>query len=281
MNFRGILLLLFLAIATLVHAQGFFPQRSRSIATAQDTIQLDTLSIVPGSFDAKTATRALLDSVDYKLDYGSPLLILLMPHTSESIEVTYAVFPFLFTAENSHKNQGKMTATPENRYNPFTYTPGKQQSEDPFAMGGLNKSGSLSRGISFGNNRDVAVNSNLNLQISGRLTDNVDLLMVATDDNLPIQADGTTQQLQEFDRVFIQISSPRTKLVAGDFFTEKPESYFMNYNKRGQGISVRTVVPLENSQLNSSSNLAKDTAKLGPRLIVSAAAAISKGKFAR
>jgi hypothetical protein len=278
--------LLFFCLCTItVAAQGFFPKRTQSVA-ASDTIQLDTLSIVPGTFNATLASsqQAMTDSVDYTIDYAAAKMYLRQPHPNDSIQISYEVFPFLFTAERSHKNQGTMTSTPDNRVNPFLYNPTKQKSEDPFAMGGLNKSGSLSRGISFGNTRDVSVNSNLNLQISGRITDNVDLMMVATDDNLPIQADGTTQQLQEFDRVYIQITSPRTKLIAGDFFTTRPNSYFMNFNKRGQGLSVQTSVPLGPvaNQPTLPNQTVQDTTRTPKtQLLVSASAAISKGKFAR
>lgn len=282
MSFRVILAIIISCCTLSVGAQGFFPARTKTIAADKDTIVLDTLSIVPKTFHAKIGTRVLKDSVDYQLNFASAVLIL-KTKSADSITVSYEVFPILLTAERSHKNQGRMTSTPDNRVNPFLYNPTKQKSEDPFAMGGLNKSGSLSRGISFGNTRDVSVNSNLNLQISGRLTDNVDLMMVATDDNLPIQADGTTQQLQEFDRVYIQLTSPTTKLIAGDFFTTRPQSYFMNFNKRGQGISVRTTVPLPKPAaplIDIPPPLQKDTV-FGSKLRVGADIAISKGKFAR
>lgn len=260
-------------------AQGFFPSRTKTFSANNDSIQLDTLSIIPGTFKAHIGSRTLVDSVDYVLN--TPAALLILKNTSaDSISVSYEVFPLLLVAERAHKNQGTMTSSPDNRVNPFTYNP-KSQTEDPFAMGGLNKSGSLSRGISFGNTRDVSVNSNLNLQISGRLTDNVDLMMVATDDNLPIQADGTTQQLQEFDRVFIQITSPGTKLIAGDFFTTKPNSYFMNFNKRGQGLSVLTKIPLNKQPDVPTVREVKDTSYFMNSLTVTAAAALSKGKFAR
>lgn len=280
---RLLIFVLFVCCTVTGAAQGFFPKREKTFSADNDTIRLDTLSIVPATFKASMGARTLRDSVDYTLDAAASLLIL-KKTSGDSITVSYEVFPILFTAEKSHKNQGAMTSTPDNRVNPFLYNPTKQKSEDPFAMGGLNKSGSLSRGISFGNTRDVSVNSNLNLQISGRITDNVDLMMVATDDNLPIQADGTTQQLQEFDRVYIQITSPSTKLIAGDFFTTKPNSYFMNFNKRGQGLSVQTVVPLglHADQSTVISPTVQDSTRTPKnQLLVSASAAISKGKFAR
>lgn len=282
MSFRVALLLLLSCLAVSAGAQGFFPEREKTIAVTGDTLTLDTLSIIPSTFRVAQGARVLQDSIDYSLDAASARLIL-KTGSSDSLTLAYQVFPVLFTAQRAHKNQGTMTSTPDNRVNPFLYNPSKQKSEDTFAMGGLNKSGSLSRGISFGNNRDVSVNSNLNLQISGRLTDNVDLLMVATDDNLPIQADGTTQQLQEFDRVYIQISSPQTKLIAGDFFTQRPQSYFMNFNKRGQGVTVRTIVPLGKPAppVKTLNTTAKDTTGNGERLIVSGTAAVSRGKFAR
>lgn len=281
---RLIILVVFITTALTGAAQGFFPKREKTFSTSNDTIQLDTLSVIPGTFKAQIGSRTLVDSVDYTLNTPAALLIL-KKSSADSITVSYEVFPLLFVQERSHKNQGAMTSSPDNRVNPFTYNP-KSKTEDPFAMGGLNKSGSLSRGISFGNTRDVSVNSNLNLQISGRLTDNVDLMMVATDDNLPIQADGTTQQLQEFDRVYIQITSPTTKLIAGDFFTERPNAYFMKFNKRGQGLSVKSIVPMVHPKagLKASPELVNtDTSMKGAsrRMVISAAAALSKGKFAR
>ena len=39
------------------------------------------------------------------------------------------------------------------------------------------------------------------------------MVMAATDNNIPFQADGTTAQLQEFDKVFIQIYNDRFKMI--------------------------------------------------------------------
>jgi hypothetical protein len=239
--------------------------REKPVFFAGDTLTLDTLSIVPGTFSL-FQNEQKLDSTQYVLLPADAKLVLNKNVPRENLRVKYAVYPFLLTQEHAHKNQKTFTSSPDHAVNPFLYRPGELKTEDPFATGGLNKSGSLSRGISFGNNRDVSVNSSLNLQLSGKLTEGVELMMVATDDNLPLQADGTTQQLQEFDRVFIQLSSKSTKLIAGDFFASRPNSYFMNFNKRGQGLNVTSVIPM-------------DSAKA--KLSVTGSAAISKGKFAR
>ncbi len=264
--FRRILFFGLLLSAFHAAAQPITSWREKTIVPKGDTLILDSLSIVPGTFSL-TQNNVRVDSTLFILNAPEAKIILKKSVPHDGLKVKYAVYPFLFTAEYYHKNQKKFTSSPDHGTDPFLYRPEEQKAEDPFATGGLTKSGSLSRGISFGNTRDVAVNSSLNLQLSGKLTDNIDLMMVATDDNLPIQPDGTTQQLQEFDRVYIQLSGKGTKLIAGDFFLTRPNSYFMNFNKRGQGMSVTSLIPLDTAKKTS--------------LMVTGSAAISKGKFAR
>ncbi|MBI3511160.1 MAG: hypothetical protein HY064_10890 [Bacteroidetes bacterium] len=244
--------------------------RDKSIAAKSDTVTLDTLSIVATTFEISSNGKKL-DSTQYKLLPAEAELVLSANAPHNDLQVHYAVYPLLFTKSNSHKDEKTFTSKPDNRIDPFLYKPGETTLDDPFAMGGLNKSGSLSRGITFGNTRDVSVNSSLNLQLSGKISDDVDLTMVATDDNLPIQPDGTTQQLQEFDKVYIQLSGKGTKLIAGDFTATRPSSYFMNYNKRGQGLMVTSEQHILNAAKKDSSGILK----------VSGSVALSKGKFAR
>lgn len=153
--------------------------------------------------------------------------------------------------------------------NPFSisFSDTKAYNEN-FVSDGLDKNGSISRGITFGNNQDVVVNSNLNLQVSGKLSPEVNLLLAATDDNIPFQADGTTAQLQEFDKVFIQLYNDNTKLIVGDFQLQKPTSYFMNFYKRSQGAYL--------------SNIYRDSANKKPIVFkTQLSGAVSKGKFSR
>tara|TARA_R110002096_G_scaffold329006_1_gene522985 strand:- start:19997 stop:23032 length:3036 start_codon:yes stop_codon:yes gene_type:complete len=93
----------------------------------------------------------------------------------------------------------------------------------------------LSRGIVVGTNQDFALESGLNFELSGNLTDEITIEAALTDRSIPIQPDGTTQNLREFDRVFIQLQSPTTKLQMGDVDVKFEQSAFAKLNRRLQG----------------------------------------------
>ena len=244
------------------------------IVFSKDTISLDTLSLIPGTISLKKKNGELLDTSKYRIDYVNALLIRLTPNLSprgeaDSLQISYKVFPYFFSQQYQHKDVRKIQ---NNQFGePYVYTYDKNKEVDFFKTEGLTKSGSISRGLSFGNKQDVVLNSNLNLQMAGKLSDNMDILLAATDQNIPVQPEGNTQQLQEFDKVFIQVGikdlpkSGKTILTAGDFQVTKPNGYFMNFNKKLQGLSFKSEVKNKKSEV----------------LQTTASAAVSKGKFAK
>ena len=237
-------------------------------------MQLDSLSLIPGTLKFETGS---IDTADYRLDPAKGILVWNRKNLSskniagDSIGINYRTFPFNLTTATKHKDAGLLLPTKKNVSDPFTYSPDNKPVNDIFNLGGLNKNGSISRGITFGNNQDVVVNSNLNLQLSGKLSDNIDILLSASDNNIPIQPEGNTQTLQEFDKVFIQLSDPVSKLIAGDFVLTRPKAYFMNFNKKAQGLSF-----------TNSTRWPEGVKRGFPNYnTISVSGAVSKGKFAR
>ena len=131
----------------------------------------------------------------------------------------------------------------------------------------IQKNGSISRGFTIGNNQSLVFNSTLNLQLSGKVANNLFLEASISDRNIPFQANGNTQVLSEFDQVYLRIYNNKFSLLGGDFFLNSPTGYFSKYQKKVQGVQV-------------SSQLFLDTAKANA-VNTSTSFSFSKGRFAR
>mgnify|MGYP000515668747 CR=1 FL=1 len=238
-------------------------QTSRSISIVGDSTQLDSLSIVPWSFDI-----GALDSSQYQLDAAKALLIITDRSVRLPLEtsITYETFPFNFSKPYRHKTTD-LIQSPHKVYDPFR-SQGGGEGGNALDFGNIEKSGSISRGFTVGSNQNLGVNSSLNLQLSGKLNERFSMVAAITDQNIPIQPEGNTEQLQDFDQVYIQIFDETHRITAGDFQIQKNEDYFMQFNKRLQGARIQSHF----QQLGSDST---KTLKL------EASGAVSRGKFAR
>ncbi|KPH12552.1 hypothetical protein [Chryseobacterium sp. ERMR1:04] len=108
-------------------------------------------------------------------------------------------------------------------------------------LGELNSKGSIIRGITFGNNQGQSVQSSMDLQISGRLSKDVTILASISDHNLPIQADGYTQTLEEFDKIYMQLNiKDKSILRAGHLDLVESKNYFAKYQRRSMGLEFQT-----------------------------------------
>ena len=73
------------------------------------------------------------------------------------------------------------------------------------------------------------------MQLAGKLTNDVDVTAALTDESSPIQPEGTTKTLQEFDKVFITIKSPHIAGTLGDFELSEQGTEFGVINRKLQG----------------------------------------------
>jgi hypothetical protein len=248
--------------------------RIRKIPAGVPQLQLDSLSIIAGSFGIWGPDGDSLDPAFYHVDFVGASIRLRIPEywQNDSLLVSYRVFPLRFSDHYFHKDTSLI----------WVPGPGQQVLRVPLASSlashglisseSLFSSGSITRGISLGNRQDVSVNSAMNLQLSGNLGEDIEISAVISDQDIPFQPDGTTRQIQDFDKVFIKLSGKGGELTAGDFEVEKPRGHFMNFTRKAQGgmISYDAV------------NMAHSKGIFpGASMNVTAAGAIAKGKYSR
>jgi len=137
------------------------------------------------------------------------------------------------------------------------YDPATERGETRFweDAEGIRKSGTLSRGLTVGNNRGASVTSGLRLQLEGDLGDGLKIVGAITDENIPIQPDGTTQQISDFDRVFIRLMKDEYAVTIGDYEVSRRDSRFANFYRNVQGLQFERKT--EQSRLSVSGAVAK------------------------
>lgn len=171
-----------------------------------DSLRIDTLSIIPNTLVIES-----VPSSDYHLDIVKAILYWNKKPVPDSVEISYRVFPYQlnFVAQRIPLDSvlKQLYIIPYQFNNELT-----DDQKGIFNFGSLKAEGSFGRQIAFGNSQDAVLNSSLNLQLSGMLGDSIEIQAAITDNNIPIQPDGTTQQLNEFDRVYLQFKKKNWQL---------------------------------------------------------------------
>src|SRR5258706_3643815 len=233
--------------------------RQKSYRIAGDSLQIDTISVI-----SKTFMVDSIDPGDYRLDFVNAILYWNRKPVSDSVTIRYRVFPYKLNPVTQRMRydsiMNNMSITPYEFNNELS-----ESQRGMFNFGNIKAEGSFGRQIAFGNSQDAVFNSIFNLQLNGMLGDSIELQAAITDNNIPVQPDGTTQQLNEFDQVFLQFKKRNWQLNLGDIDIRQTDSYFLKFYKRLQGISFQTTNRI-------SKNVTSGTLASG---------SIAKGKFTR
>ena len=103
--------------------------------------------------------------------------------------------------------------------------------------------GSITRGVVAGSNRDVSVTSGLRLALEGAVAPGVALRAALTDEDTPILPEGTTQQLSDLDRVYVEVDGPGVRARLGDVDLALAGTVFAPIDRQVQGALVEATVP--------------------------------------
>lgn len=204
-----------------------------------DTITFDSISVNPNHFSLWTMDETRIDSSQYQGLFNQAKLVVApkLISANDSLIVRYLRYPDYLTKSYSALNpklilpaqnqMGKIYRLEENNFS---------QQQNPFS--GLNAQGSIVRGLTVGNNQNAVVNSQLDLQITGALNDQVQITASLQDSNLPGENGGYTQSLEEFDQLFVALEADRWRLRAGDVDLINRKTFFGQFTKKIQGMQA-------------------------------------------
>lgn len=252
-------------LSTSIIAQKQTSVHTKIVYNISDTIFLDSL-VLPNTISIKDANNNTLNKSSYTYFAKNHGVKINSKNEITPLSIEYRIFPLDLYAEYSHKKWINNPKKGNTEVDFFSYY--KKQNNNSRSYLGLNnfqKDGSISRTVSVGNSQNLSVMSHMNLQIAGNISQDLELIASISDDNIPIQPDGNTQQLQDFDKVFIQLKHKNGQITAGDFEMRNPKSNYLRYHKKAQGANASVNLKLNNNKT----------------LNVYGGIALSKGKYAR
>lgn len=222
-------------------------QRSAEGSRATAFAIPDSLSLIPSSVRVAAVYPDL--PLQFRYDLQTNQLIFQAENPQklpDSVRMCYRLLPLALHKPLSRRSQalydsgayGEVTSDMTRPL--YTATLPREQL---FKIEGLQKNGSLTRGIAFGNRQDVFVQSALNLQLEGNISEDLHLTAVLTDQNVPFQPEGNTLQVRQFDRVLMKLRHKMATLTAGDVVLQNPQqspSHFLKFFKNILGGMAET-----------------------------------------
>ncbi len=191
------------------------------ISKDDSVINLPYRFIIPQSEILILDTLTLIPSFHYSIDYNSgkiflfPAITLKIDSPKAKLKGLYKTIPI---DKSFFKYKGIEKVLSDSIGQGVKLLKFEKNEEQISTFGGnIQKNGSIVRGFTFGSNRDLTLQSGFNLQLSGNLTKDVEVVASLTDENIPIQPEGNTQTLQEIDKIFIQVSSKNLFATFGDY----------------------------------------------------------------
>ena len=187
----------------------------------------------------------LVRDTDYKIDYTTGKVTFdksVLDRKGVTWTITYSAIPFSFlkiykrdlfgtppddvpdTTPKDPSTESEKATTPIQR--PQT-TPSQ-----------LEYSGSRSFGVSVGSGRALSQNQEFRINVRGNVSDNIEVLAMLSDQDLPIQPEGMTEDIQDINQKLIRIMHPKVSGTLGDFNATLGPSEFIFFPRALEGVKV-------------------------------------------
>jgi len=249
---KNILLYIFLFFSFFAFSQ--YKQKeyvSKIIYVDTKIVSIDSVSINPSYFKLVDTNNVIIDKVNYKVDFSiAQIEFLNTIYINNKITVYYKKYPDFLTKTYRVFDENLIVDDKNDKLKFYKLADDYDSNNSKDIFEGLETTGFLSRGITMGNNQDGVVNSGLNLQLKGNLSSKVAIKATISDNNVPLQDNGYSQRLNEYDRIFVEMYSDKWKLTAGDLFLNNSNTNYLNFNKRVSGLGVNVNLKSKKDTVN-------------------------------
>jgi hypothetical protein len=181
---------------------------------------------------------------DYAFDYNDGLITLSSPLSAgDSLWISYQKLnlslrrkyfhrELVYSTEAGSFGQNDQSITqpiPKAKGGKFAFA--KEKLSSDFVL-----SGSKTFSFEVGSQKDLSLRQGLSLAARGNMTENLEVSLLLSDQNVPVTSQGTTKRLEELDKVLVQVKSPNFTGTLGDYYLKLTQSEFSQYEKKLKGI---------------------------------------------
>ena len=226
---------------------------SFELKTGEQEFTVKYPPILPNSEQLIAANgKLLVRNVDYQIDFYPGKITILTPDAAADpyrLKITYRTLPFaikevykrdLYGEQNPDSGQQSVVSSQQkdSGLSENLFADGSQQPIDDSQTSQLEVSGSQTFGISVGSGRDVTPNQELRVNVEGNVSENISILALLSDQDLPIQPEGTTENIQDIDQKLVRITHPNMRGTLGDFEGSLGASEFIFFPRALEGVQV-------------------------------------------
>lgn len=222
------------------------PNFREELHTASDTIKLNSFGILNEKFQVLDENGNPISSSYYTKDLIRNEVYLHSIYQGTPIKIQYYINPQLVKSFIAKRDSSLIVINDQKVDEFHQIQPQKSLQKNDFFKG-LNSKGSLVRGIRFGNNQSGSVQSSLDLELSGNLSEDITIKAAISDNNVPIETDGYTQKLQDFDKVYIELANKTSKVRAGHIDINHTDDYYNRFSQKVTGLQLSTRLENEKS----------------------------------
>lgn len=119
----------------------------------------------------------------------------------------------------------------------------------------LRLSGSKTVGVNGGSNKDIGLDQSLRVTMVGKVAKDLEVNAFLTDDNLPVQPEGNTEELKYLDKISVGVKAKHTAVQLGDFTSALSSSQFSSFRRELRGVAAS--VDVRGQSFNAAGGVAK------------------------
>ncbi|MBT6981586.1 MAG: hypothetical protein HOA05_05025 [Candidatus Marinimicrobia bacterium] len=213
--------------------------------SAQVSSKVDTIYNISDENSIQLTHPFILESSVLVLQGGAPILvkkiqaiegILILPNTDPNFPI---VISYDYLTNGLPLSVGpRWRSLPKLNLENIEILSKKEQlySGNSDSESNIYSSGSIFRQLSVSPLGGSDFTGGLQMQLNGKLTKNMMVSGILTDQDLPIQPEGTTRELEELDQVYLMVTHPNYSVDAGDIIYEKKISNSNNINRKLVGL---------------------------------------------